>query len=359
MSSGADPTHHPEHPTAGSVSERRAPSIVTVGLSNLDHVFGVERFPPNASRTPAQDYIEQGGGPAATAAVAAARLGGKVALCALHGDDRGAEVLEAELRSHGVATHLIRRVEGARTWVSAVLVTPEGERWIFPYRDPALLQARAWDPAGLDGADCVLTDVRHPVQTKPLLEEARRRGIPVVGDFSNGDHWELAAYIDHLIVSEECAREVAGTAVPADALPRLRQREDQVVGVTLGERGYAYLEGDRLTHLPALAVEVVDTTGAGDVFHGAYAFGIASGWPIRRCAQFSSAAAALSCTRMGGRAGIPGLDEVLERMRAQRSAANVQGQSDRSQSDRGQLDGSQTNRDQPDGSLPNPGGDEP
>lgn len=105
----------------------------------------------------------------------------------------------------------------------------------------------------------MLTDVRHPGQTKPLLEAARRRGIPVVGDFGNGVNWDLATHIDHLIVSEECAREVAGTTLPAEALPRLRQRADQVVGVTLGEQGYTCLEGDRLTHVPALAVEVVDT----------------------------------------------------------------------------------------------------
>ena len=316
MNSDADLSHGPEQLQARSAPQRPAPSVLTIGLSNLDHVFNVERFPPRSSRTLARDYLEQGGGPAATAAVAAARLGAKVALCALHGNDRGAAVLEAELRDHGVDTRLVRRVAGARSWISAVLVTPEGERWIFPFRDPALLEASAWDASVLDGADCVLTDVRHPAQTRPLLEEARRRGIPVVGDFGNGANWDLATHVDHLVVSEECALEVAGTVEPAEALPRLRQREDQVVGITLGARGYAYLEGDRSTHVPALAVEVVDTTGAGDVFHGAYAFGIAAGWPVGRCARFSSAAAALSCTRMGGRAGIPTLDEVLERIPA-------------------------------------------
>lgn len=290
--------------------------MVTVGLSNLDYVFGVERFPPLLSRTPAHDHLRQGGGPAATAAVAAARLGAQTSLCALHGDDHEAELLEAELVAYGVDTRHVQRVAGAHTWVSAVLVAPEGERWIFPYRDPELLSAPAWDPTIVVAADCVLADFRHPEQAVPLLSEARRRGIPAVADCSSGDDWHFAQQVDHLLVSEECAREIAGTAEPAVALPRLRRRPGQVVGVTLGERGYSYLEGDRLAHVPAPAVEVVDTTGAGDVFHGAYAFGIASGWTVDRCARLASFTAALSCTAMGGRAGIPDLPTVLAALAA-------------------------------------------
>ena len=296
----------------------RAPTVVMIGLSNMDYLFQVERFPPEASRTPARSFLQQGGGPAATAAVAAARLGGQVELWALHGDDTTADLLELELASYGVQTHRIQRVPSARTWASAVLVTPQGERYIFPYRDAHLQSAAGWDPSELPEASGLLTDARHPTQTEPVLQEARRRGIPIVGDFSNSSNWHLAAYCDHLIVSEECALEVAGTADRGEALQSLRQRADQVVGVTLGERGYVYLDGHRVEHVPAFAVDAVDTTGAGDVFHGAYAYGLAAGWPAQECAVVASAAAALKCTRLGGRTGIPTLDEVRQ-LRATRT----------------------------------------
>jgi sulfofructose kinase len=299
-------------------STKRAPTVVMIGLSNMDYLFQVERFPPEASRTPARTFLQQGGGPAATAAVAAARLGGNVELWALHGEDTTAEFLELELTSYGVQTHRIQRVPGARTWVSAVLVTPQGERYIFPYRDAHLQNAEGWNPTELPDAGCILTDARHPAQTEPVLQEARRRGIPIVGDFSNGSNWHLAAYCDHLIVSEECALEVAGTVELGEALQSLRQREDQVVGVTLGERGYHYLDGHRAAHVPAFVIDAVDTTGAGDVFHGAYAYGVAIGWPVPECAVVASAAAALKCTRLGGRTGIPTLDEVRQ-LRATRT----------------------------------------
>lgn len=293
-----------------------SPRIVVVGMSNVDHVWQVERFPPTASRTPARDYGRQGGGPAATAAVAAARLGARSELWSLHGDDEEGRQARAELERYQVDCSQLRDVAGRKTPVSAVLVSPDGERSIFPYRDPNLFTV-AWhgNPAALAGAACLLCDSRYPKLSEGALREARALGIPTVGDWSDSGHWQLTAYVDHLIVSEECAAEIMGRDGPSDAEEgarapaRLRRFPGQVVGITLGERGFVYDDGSGSRHLPACRVDVVDTTGAGDVFHGSYAFAIAQGWDVERSGRFASAAAALSC-RASGRGAIPARDAV-------------------------------------------------
>lgn len=286
-------------------SAQGTPRLVMVGLSCLDHIWQVAHFPPQGSRTHASAYRMQGGGPAATAAVTAARLGAKVELWALHGDDANGRAAQEELERFGVDCSQLRTLAGAKTFVSAVLVDPAGERYIFPYRGEGLVDtAEGLALERLAQADCLLTDARHPVMSEAALRQARRLGIPTVGDWSDARHWELTQYIDYLLVSEECAAEVLGRNDPEAALEKLRQFDGQVVGITLGEQGFLYDAGEGLRHVPALPVEVVDTTGAGDVFHGAYAYAVAMGYTLARCALFASVTAALSCQALG-RSGIP------------------------------------------------------
>ncbi len=289
------------------------PRLLMVGLSCLDHIWQVERFPPTQSRTPATAYRLQGGGPAATAAVTAAKLGAEVELWTIHGADAAGDAAKAELESFGVDCSQIRTPLNAETFVSAILVTPEGERYIFPYYSKGLMDnTEGLELSRVNKADCVLVDARHPPMSEAVLHEAKRLGIPTVGDFSNMRNWQLAQYIDYLIVSEECAAEVLGRQDPEVALTALRQFDEQFVGITLGEQGFIYDHQGQMWHIPAFNVKVVDTTGAGDVFHGAYAYGVASAWSVERCGLFASVTAALKCSQLGGRAGIPGASEVNE-----------------------------------------------
>lgn len=291
-----------------------APRLLMVGMSCLDQLWQVERFPPTRSRTPATVYRTQGGGPAATAAVTAARLGASVSLWSVHGDDANGRLLEAELERYGVDVSRVQAVPGGTTPVSAVLVAPSGERFIFPYRDTRLERAgegRTVD--GLTAFDGVLVDARYPHLSERVLTEAARLGIPSVGDFADASHWHLAGRVSHLIASEECAlgvcADIWNADAPEPALARLRQFEGQAVGVTLGAEGFVYDAGSGTRRIPAPAVAVLDTTGAGDVFHGAYTYARARGLDAHGCARFAAATAALSCQGVG-REAIPTLDEV-------------------------------------------------
>ena len=286
------------------------PNLLFAGLSCLDHIWQVERFPPTASRTHSSAYHLQGGGAAATAAVTAAKLGANAELWALHGDDMNGRVALGELERANVNCSHLRTLPNAKTFVSAVLVDPAGERHIFPYRGENLQDsAEGWYYGRLANVDCVLTDGRHPLMNEAVLREARRLGVPTVGDWSNTRNWALTRFVDYLIVSEECAAEVLGDDDPEAALAKLRGFDEQLVGITLGEQGFLFEQHGKLRHVPALHVDAVDTTGAGDVFHGAYAYGVAMGYDVDYCALFASVTAALSCTGVG-RSTIPDAVEV-------------------------------------------------
>ena len=288
------------------------PRLLMAGLSCIDHLWQVERFPPIRSRTHSSAYSVQGGGPAATAAVAAARLGARSELWALHGDDANGRFVHDELRSLGVGVDGVALLPDAVTFVSAVLTVPHGERYIFPFRGRGLEDdPRFWDLERVVDFDALLIDARFPNVCRALLERAAAAGVPTLGDFGNTLNFELSEGVDYLLASEECAAEVLGRNDPEAALGALRWHPDQVVGITLGAEGFVFHDGAELRHIPALPVEVVDSTGAGDVFHGAFTFGVALGWPPAQCGLFASVAAALSCTAVG-RGAIPTAAEVQQ-----------------------------------------------
>lgn len=303
------------------------PTVLCVGLSCLDLVWRVTRFPPAGSRTEATAHHRHGGGPAATAAVAAARYGAHVRLWAIHGDDAAGRDLKSELEADGLDLSGVRTPPHARTFVSAVLVAPNGERWIFPYRgdglddDPA-----AWPLDQVASADVVLCDLRHPRLSRAVLAAAREAGVPSIVDLGALRDAPLAEDADVVIAAAEAAEEALSgirddgatetsedpTERAESALALLRAREDQTVAVTLGEEGVVYDAGEGLRHLSALPLsDVVDTTGAGDVFHGVWAAAAAFGLGADGCARHASVAAALAC-RAPGRSAIPYGDMVRE-----------------------------------------------
>jgi sulfofructose kinase len=249
-----------------------------------------------------------GGGPAATAAVAVARLGGRVVLASRVGEDAAADMIIAELQAYDVDCTLVRRCPGCASSVSAVLVDAGGERMIVNHLDAALPSDPDWLPAPwVTGADVVLADTRWPEGALAALFEARAAGLPGVLDADRPipADGELLRAASHVAFSADALADYSGIAEPARALEEVGRSLPGWCAVTAGAEGVYTLEKGELRRFPAFAVPVVDTLGAGDVWHGAFALALAEGSGEVAAVRFASAAAALKVQRPGGRAGVP------------------------------------------------------
>lgn len=258
-----------------------APLVVTVGWSCLDQRYSVAHFPPSHSRTPVTAYREALGGPATVAAQAIVRLGGRARLVSRRGDDPAGHALEARIRAEGIEPMLAL---GQRTPVSAVLVTPQAERYIFPYRGELPAQFEQEPDRVLEGAGALLLDHRWPQASLPLARRARQLGLPVVLDLDHDrpEAWALVPHCTHVVASGELAEELGGVQVLLDRLPVW-------AAVTLGADGVGHREG----RIPAFRVKATDSTGAGDVYHGAFALALAEAQPPIQALRFAAAVAAL------------------------------------------------------------------
>jgi sulfofructose kinase len=293
-------------------------TVIAIGTTTLDRISFIERLPTSGTKVRAIDYLEVGGGQAATAAVAIARLGAHAILWGAVGDDPAAGTIVGELRREGVDTSMIAHVTGARSITSSVLVERSGERTIIADFDPHLYTAeppRQFDPAAIAKADALLSDTKWPAAQEPALLAARARGVPTVLDIEPvpaGHNDRLVPLADHAIFGRLGLASYTGTDDIEEGLRIARRRVPQAVqvGVTLGAGGARFLTDAGLHHVPALSVDAVDTTGAGDAFHGAYALAIAEGRPPEQAASFATIVAGLKCGRAGGRAGLPTRAEV-------------------------------------------------
>lgn len=291
-------------------------TVACVGIAVLDMVFNVEDFPAREGKYYASRFSEIGGGVAANAAVAVARLGGTARFIGRVGADRFGDVIKADLDASGVDTGGIRQIEGVESPVSAVLVDDAGERVIVNYTPSSLFTGGNLEPAEqLDGADALLFDVRWPDGAARALKVAASSGIPSIFDFDRpmekgGD--SLLAGATHVVFSEPALVASSGTSDEAAALARIAERTDAWLAVTVGSRGVYWRENGKTEHLPAFDIPVVDTVGAGDVFHGALALAVGEGRAGIDAVRFAAAAAAVKCTRHGARNGAPTRQEVEE-----------------------------------------------
>mgnify|MGYP000904005443 CR=1 FL=1 len=292
------------------------PRVICLGLSAFDVTWEVEALPAGGGKTRAVDLREGGGGMAANAAVAIARLGGQAQFWGRAGQDSAGSAMRDELQGLGVDVSNFRLFEGARSSVSGIVVDAQGERMIVNFRGANLPDGAGWLPLeDVRGAEAVLADPRWPDGARSLFEAARRHGVPSVLD---ADMAEPQVF-DSLLPFTDCAAfsEPALAAYSQQAGLEAQLRFAQVRGcrlaaVTLGARGVAWLDEDgALQRIPAFAVETVDTTGAGDVFHGALAFALGARFLPVDAFRFSAAVAAFKCRRAGGRAGAPDLRTAL------------------------------------------------
>lgn len=297
-----------ENPAAGP---RR---ILSLGAAVLDTIFQVDAIPTTPTKVLPLACVQVGSGMASSAAAAVVRLGGRARLWARVGDDLAGRQYLDDLAASGVDVSQVRRVPGRRTPVSTILVDRQGQRLVVPYYDPALDQDPAWLPlAEVKTFHAVMSDARWPAGAESLLQEARRAGVIALfdGDIAPpGIVARLAPIASHTVFSEPALLDYAGAGDIPAALAAAAGRVAGMVGVTAGERGFFWLEGGKLRHVPAPRVQAVDTLAAGDVFHGAFALGLAEGMDIAAAGRFACIAASIKCTRFGGRLGAPDRAEV-------------------------------------------------
>ena len=264
--------------------------IVVLGNAVLDHRVWVDEWPPARGRMSATAWVEDLGGSGAVAAAAISRMGGAACFIGRRGDDAAGERVAAFFQNHGVDARYFTIDPAAKTAASSIVVVPGGERFIFAYPGEGLRDDPGWVPLdALIGTGAVLVDTRFPRAGAALAAAARTRGISVVMDFDvdAAEPWALARAATHVIADEDLARRAGGVEV---LLERLHAAG--VWGaVTLGAGGVVHRHG----RVPAFKVRAHDTTGAGDVFHGAFALGLADGQDPETALTFASAAAAVRC----------------------------------------------------------------
>jgi sugar/nucleoside kinase (ribokinase family) len=302
-------------PAWPEMTKETSTDILGLGSVAVDDLVYVESYPPANAKVRVLDRERQCGGLTATALVAAANLGCRCSYAGVTGTDEASEFALASLGRAGVAVDLASRRPGARVFHSTIVVDRAGRRTLMC--DGRNVQGAAADWPGEDVVrSCRVLFVDHVGMAGMVRAAriARAAGIPIVADIERAESeyfGELMTLAGHVIVPEEFAFEATGRKQPGEAAAALRREEHQVVVVTCGERGAWHVgRGCPPAHQEAYRVQVVDTTGCGDVFHGAYAAGLVMGLDAAGRLRLASAAAALKATRRGGQAGCPTLAEV-------------------------------------------------
>ncbi|WP_027520824.1 sugar kinase [Bradyrhizobium sp. Ec3.3] len=293
-----------------------SPRILCIGIPVRDLTFRVEGVPGHGSKANATHLEEICGGNALNAAIAIARLGGRAALVGPMGDaqETSSGFILERMAQEGIDVRHVVRMPGLTTPVSAIMIDASGERTLVIYRDPKLWTVKLPEADALLGdCDAILVESRCAELALSLCAEARRRGIPVIMGvdraMSPGDG--LFAAASHILFASEQLQETAAVADDGGALKTLTRLTPAFLAATRGPRGTIWLnERGEPEEMAAFPVHAVDTLGAGDVFHGAFALRLAEGRDAREALQFAAAAAALKCTRFGGGLAAPQRIEV-------------------------------------------------
>jgi sugar/nucleoside kinase (ribokinase family) len=284
----------------------------------LDEIFRVDAFPPADGKAQASEFVAVGGGCAANAAIAIARLGGRASFAGPLGGPAGQEPISdrivAGLAHEGIDCAGCVRLDGVASAISAIFVNARGERTIATYRDHRLDAVTPRDADALAAvADAVLADNRFPNFALPICRSALRRGVPVVLDADKPAQPDdpLFAACSHIVFSAEGLRATMRTDDLAAALRQFGERTNAFIAVTDGAGPVLWRdEAGAVRQLPVFRVTAVDTLPAGDVFHGGFALALVEGLDTEGALRFAAAAASLKCARFGGSAAAPRRHEV-------------------------------------------------
>ncbi len=291
--------------------------ILGLGGVAVDDLVFVDAYPPADAKIVVARRERHCGGLTATALVAAARLGAACAYAGVLGTDPLSDyAIEKMARERIDLTHLRREAAAQPLYATIIIDQTRRTRNVFVDLNNVVGAGLDWPPREVIQSSRVLfVDSIGPEGMLRAARLARAAGIPIVADIeaTGPQPTQLIQLVDHLILSWEFARESTGAETPALAARALWGPQRQAVVITNGDQGCWTLAADDLgqvTHQPAFRVAVVDTTGCGDVFHGAYAAGLVRGLGVTERVRLAAAAAALKATRPGGQAGAPTQAEV-------------------------------------------------
>jgi len=300
---------------------QKYPEVIGLGCCTLDILIRTERLPTWDQPCMFNELRIDGGGQAATAMTAVVRLGVSAGLIATAGNDEIADLKISLTKRYGVDTsHVVRRNCQEMGVVIVLVHAKTGERIFFGGGKQGLypILPSELDRSYITSAKYLLIDGLHRESAIESARWIREAGGKVVFDAGTPgtrplppERLDFLKYVDILISGSGYAQAVTGIDNLTLAGKKITEMGPKIFVQTEGENGCYTFTSDEAFHTPAFKVDVVDTTGAGDVFHGAYIVGLIHGWNLRRIAEFASAVSAIKCTRMGGRSGIPTFAETL------------------------------------------------
>jgi sugar/nucleoside kinase (ribokinase family) len=300
----------------------RAFDVLGIGATSVDFVYLLPAYPaPTASlaKMRISRHFVSCGGQVATALATCARMGLRSKFVGVTGTDDNAKQVRRELGDRGVDLNDVVIRDVSNQYAVILVDEHSGERIVLWDRDDKLkLRDRELPPEVIASARVLHVDdvdVDAAIRAATLARDA---GTAVTTDIDrvNDRTLELAQAATFPIFAEHVPSSITGRNDPGEALRGLRSHHSGLLCVTLGVRGAMALDGDRLVHVPAFAVDALDTTGAGDVFRGGFIHGYLSGWPLDETLRFANAAAAVSCTRLGAMASVPSVEEAQRLMAA-------------------------------------------
>lgn len=292
--------------------------VLVVGMAVVDFLYEVDDLPAKPEKYRASNAQLVGGGGGANAACAIVKLGGKAMLASRAGCDVLGDWLVAELKRHHVDCSLLMVSERARSSFSSVLVDSRGERQIVNFRGADLSE----DTALIERAspNVVLADTRWKAGTLAGMHLAHRKKLPAVLDAEAPLDFDAMSLATHIVFSRQGLESVASQLDSPSAIEvALRELAGQYsawLGMTDGVNGVYYLHDEKFCHEPAIEVPVLDTLGAGDVWHGAFAYQLGCGCKEPAAVRFANATATLKCMRTGGGRNSPSLQEVTQFLQA-------------------------------------------
>ncbi|MGD0628221.1 MAG: PfkB family carbohydrate kinase [Terracidiphilus sp.] len=295
------------------MAEPQKVDLVGVGLNATDTLIRLVTYPQRGSKVEYSNASVMPGGQAATTVIACQTLGLSTRYVGKLGEDDAARLHREAFASDGVEAQLTT-VPGAASPQSLILVDEGGERTVFCRRDERLLlQPTDLRPEWIVNARALHVDGYETAAATLAAQWARAAGIPVIADLDElyTGVEVLIANVDYLIVSRDFPCRLMADPDLESALRRMHLRFGcKLTAATLGDGGVLAWDGRQLIHRPAYRVPVVDTTGAGDIFHAGFIYGLLQGWPLERQLDFACAAAAINCMAVGARGGIQSVEAI-------------------------------------------------